>query len=651
MLGAYVGPIGANSIECAAAVEVDAVSGLSGCVGQGAGIAHAVAPVPIPGPHAPFQSFVQRNATVAVGSVTLAASPGDGDLYSNDEGDVAAIWGKANFADSELASIARRLGVARALAQGFSRKGADVVRDMSGQFALVVLSSKLRQAILATDHLGIHPLFYFVDRGRLVFGSSLDLVATTSNQQPEIDPQAIYHYVYFHMVPGPRTIYAQHRRLPAASVLMWRNGEAVMRSYREMRFIEDRKRSFAGLKDEFIDLLRESVRTVAQEGRVGAFLSGGTDSSTVAGMLREVSGERPRTYSIGFAAEGYDEMQYARIAARHFGTDHHEHYMTAQDVVEAIPLIAMAHDQPFGNASAVPAYYCAKLAKDDGVQTMLGGDGGDELFGGNERYAKQYLYSLYSDLPRVVRKGLIEPLICPLPENLPLIGKVQRYIRNASQPMPGRYDNYNLLERLGAETVFRPEFLDTVDRHSPAAEMAQLYWAQSAQSMTNRMLGFDLKYTLEDNDLLKVMRACQLAGVVARFPLLNDKLVAFSATLPPDLKVRRTRLRYFFKEALRGFLPEEIIKKTKHGFGLPVGPWLKEHEPLREMAFDSLADLKRRGLVNSHFIDELCSSTVWSHTQYYGTMVWVLMMLEQWFKRSGRLSTATIRRGLTEQAA
>ena len=166
------------------------------------------------------------------------------------------------------------------------------------------------------------------------------------------------------------------------------------------------------------------------------------------------------------------------------------------------------------------------------------------------------------------------------------------------------------------------------------------YWGQSAQSMTNRMLGFDLKYTLEDNDIPKVMRSCDLAGVVARFPLLDDKLVAFSATLPPELKVRRTRLRYFFKEALRGFLPNEIITKSKHGFGLPFGPWLNEHRPLRQIALDSLTNLKQRGIVNPEFIDELCSRHVAIHASYYGTMVWVLMMLEQWFQRSSRSSAA-----------
>jgi asparagine synthase (glutamine-hydrolysing) len=212
--------------------------------------------------------------------------------------------------------------------------------------------------------------------------------------------------------------------------------------------------------------------------------------------------------------------------------------------------------------------------------------------------------------------------------------------------MPARYDNYNLVERLGASTMFTAEFLETVDRQAPAAEMAEVYWSQRAESMINRMLGFDLKYTLADNDLPKVMRSCDLAGVQAKFPMLSDVLIAFSATLPARLKLKGTRLRYFFKEALRGFLPEEIITKAKHGFGLPFGPWLETHDELREMAFDSLADLKQRGIVHPAFIEELCSRHVVAHARYYGTMVWILMMLEQWFKRRSALFAVRAERNL-----
>jgi asparagine synthase (glutamine-hydrolysing) len=262
---------------------------------------------------------------------------------------------------------------------------------------------------------------------------------------------------------------------------------------------------------------------------------------------------------------------------------------------------------------------------------MLGGDGGDELFGGNARYARQYMYSLYSDLPSVLRKSLVEPILLNLPAIAPL-GKVQRYIRHASEPMPGRYDNYNLVHHLGASNIFTAEFLHAVDAAAPAAQMAGVYAEQRAQSLINKMLGFDAKYTLADSDLPKVVRSCELAGVEARFPMLEDDLIAFALRLRPELKLKRTKLRYFFKEALRDFLPHEIITKRKHGFGLPFGEWLLEHEALRQIAFDSLSDLKRRQIVRPAFVDELCAAKIQSLPHYYGVMVWVLMMLEQWLQ-------------------
>src|SRR5262245_53668818 len=306
---------------------------------------------------------------------------------------------------------------------------------------------------------------------------------------------------------------------------------ATTASYWEMHYVEDQRRPFLELKEAFLDCVRNSVRVAAADGPVGAFLSGGTDSSTIAGMLGAVTGEPARTYSIGFESQGYDEMDYARIAARHFGTRHHEYYVTPSDVAAAIPRIAAVHDQPFGNSSAVPTYYCARLARDDGVAALLGGDGGDELFGGNERYAKQHLYSLYSDLPPLL-KSVIEP-IAFLPPEAGLPGKVQRYIRHASLPMPARYDHYNLLERLGPEVVFTGEFLAAVDRKLPAVQMAEAYARAHAQSLVNRMLALDLPYTLADSDLPKVTRSCELAGVEVRFPFLDDAVVAFSARLAP----------------------------------------------------------------------------------------------------------------------
>jgi asparagine synthase (glutamine-hydrolysing) len=576
-----------------------------------------------------FDGSTVRSASTDFGAV--AAAGGNADVFQDDER-LVAVWGQARFADTDLAVLAQRLGVARALAQGYGRKGTGVLTALSGACAFAILDGRGGEAVLAIDRMGTRPLCYCVVADRLVFGSTLDAISAFPGSTAEINRQAIYDYVYFHMVPGPHTIHAGRRRLLPGSCLIWRNGELETRPYWEMRYVENEKRPMPELKKDFLAALREGVRKAAQDGTVGTFLSGGTDSSTIAGILGEVTGKPARTYSIGFEAQGYDEMGYARIAARHFGTRHHEYYVTPADVVSAIPRIAAVHDQPFGNSSAVPTYFCAKLARGDGVDVLLGGDGGDELFGGNERYATQYLYSLYSDLPRALRKGLIEP-VALLPPEIGIAGKVQRYIRNASLPMPTRYDHYNLVERLGASNIFAPEFLATIDVQRPRMMLDHAYGGARALSLINRMLALDLRITLADNDLPKVARSCELAGLEARFPMLDDAVVSFSSALPPRLKLRGTRLRHFFKESLRGFLPDEIIAKTKHGFGLPFGPWLQMHRPLRQLALDSLADLKKRGIVRPEFIDELTSRHVETHASYYGTMVWVLMMLEHWLKQ------------------
>jgi asparagine synthase (glutamine-hydrolysing) len=579
-----------------------------------------------------FDGSAPRSGHAGFGAVAAAATGSDADVFRDDER-LVAVWGRARFTDVELAQVAQRNGIAQALALGYARKRRDILPALSGTFALAILDRRSGEAVLAIDRMGTHPLCYSVAGGKLVFASTLDAISAFPGISSEVDHQAIYDYVYFHVVPAPGTIQTGVRRLLPGEYLSFRQGSTETGRYWEVHFVENERRPFPELKQQFLTVLRDSVKDAAAHGTVGAFLSGGTDSSTIAGMLGQVSGAPARTYSIGFEAEGFDEMEYARIAARHFGTRHHEYYVTPDDVVNAIPRIAAIHDQPFGNASAVPTFYCAKLARDDGIDTLLGGDGGDELFGGNERYAKQYLYSLYSDLPAALRNGIIGPAVALLPSSIGIAQKAQNYVRHACMPMPARYDNYNLLERLGPANVFTREFLVTADQGLPAAQMAHAYDAAHAGSLINRMLALDFKYTLADNDLPKVTRSCDLAGVDVRFPLLNDAMVAFSASLQPNLKLRRTRLRYFFKEALRGFLPDEILTKTKHGFGLPFGLWLQTHQPLQQIALDNLTDLKKRRVIRPEFIDELTSMHVKSHASYYGTMVWVLMMLELGLRR------------------
>ena len=582
------------------------------------------------------------NAAVATASPSARAA----DILQDDRY-IVALHGRPRFKDLELSAAARQQGGAFALREAYLRKGASVLAAIEGSFAFAIVDHRHGTAMLAVDRMGTQSLAYAAAGGTFVFASTLDVVKALTD--PEVREQAIFDYVYFHMVPAPQTIYAGWRRLSPGTLVVWDGREARASRYWQMRFVEDDRTPFPSLKGRFRSVLRESVAHAAADGRIGAFLSGGTDSSTVAGMLREVTGEAPQTYSIGFDAEGFDEIRYARIAAQHFGARHHEYYVTPDDVVEAIPRIAEVHDQPFGNSSAVPAYYCAKMARENGVDTLLAGDGGDELFGGNTRYGIQYLYSLYADLPGALRKGLIEPVARTLPA-IGFIGKAQRYIRTASQPMPARYDNYNLVERLGAQNIFTRDFLNEVDPRQPIEQCEAVYRDTQAQSLINRMLAFDFAYTLADSDLPKVVRSCELAGIEARFPLLADDVVAFSATLAPNLKLKRTQLRYFFKRALDDFLPPEIISKKKHGFGLPFGRWLRTHSRLKQLVLDTLMRLNKRGIVRPAFIDELTSRHVVHHADYFGTMVWVLMMLELWFdkRRGGTLSSSACEREVSD---
>jgi len=520
------------------------------------------------------------------------------------------------------------------IATAYIERGPDALTALAGDFALALLDLDKRQALLAIDRMGVRNLVYRVEHETVIFAANLDALAAHPLVAHRIDPQALYNYVYFHMVPGPGTIFDESRRLLAGHYALLREGKADVTRYWQMRFDESTAFDERELEDRFRSTLRAGVEARAVANACGTFLSGGTDSSTVTGMLSEVTGVPVGTYSIGFDASGYDEMDYARIAAKHFRTEHHEYYVTPADVMTAIPLLAAEYDQPFGNASAVPTYYCAKLARETGVARMLAGDGGDELFGGNERYARQYHLSLYERLPGWLRTGMIEPLVhTPAAERLSVLRKGKSYIEQASLPMPARYESYNLLERLGPGNIFDAEFLATVDRTQPLSLLAHAYDEAHASSLINRLLALDLRFTLADNDLPKVTRMCDRAGVDVAFPLLDDRVVAFSAGLPPQMKLRGARLRYFFKRALRDFLPRETLAKHKHGFGLPAGPWIATYAPLRNLCRDAVASLGERRIFDRKFLDDLVTTRIEEHPGYYGTMVWILLMLELWFQQ------------------
>ncbi|ALT77276.1 asparagine synthase [Paucibacter sp. KCTC 42545] len=542
----------------------------------------------------------------------------------------ALLTGNPRFSAAKQPQVQGTQSLEAAWRQAFANAGpAQVLAGIEGSFALGMDLDDGR-TVLAVDRFAIETLCYRVVGNELRFASRADELASGA----EIDPQAIYDYLYFHVIPAPRTIFKDVFRLPAGHFAVFSQGELSVQPFWTADFQPLSKPDFGTLKSEFLQTLADSVLSQLDGGKAACFLSGGTDSSTIAGMLARVSGKKPASYSIGFEAEGYDEMEYARLAAKHFNTEHHEYYVTPKDLVQSIPLVAGFYDQPFGNSSALPAYYCAMMAKQDGVTKILAGDGGDELFGGNTRYAKQKVFGVYDDIPQGLRTALVDPLLLNrAAEATPLLRKASSYVRQAKVPMPGRFQTYNLLERLGVAEVLSPAFLQSVDQASPHDQQAQVWAEPKADHLVDRMLAFDWRYTLAEADLPKVRCTTQLAGLKVGFPMLDGRMLAIALKLPPQYKLKGLKLRWFFKEALRGFLPDEIITKKKQGFGLPFGVWSTRNAELKGLAASSVESLVARGLVNNTFVRQLLDQRLAEHPGYYGEMLWILMMLEQWLQQ------------------
>lgn len=575
---------------------------------------------------------IKKNRLIEYGGLATVGLPQNSDIYFND-GLLVAIQGNIRIPKINSIESIEAQSNAQFVHSTYLREGISTLNRLSGSFALCIMDMSNRKTLIAIDKAGIGSLFYAIAKGQLIFGSNARSILKHPNSNNEINQQGIFDYIYFHMLPSPRCIFTGMEKLLPGEYLLFDENKARKNFYWQPSYQECQNTKLAELEHEFMEILESSVRRSVVGTKAGAFLSGGTDSSTISGMFRKINKSSVDTYSIGFHADGFDETTYARIASKYFDTTPHEYYLTPQDVVDAIPLIAKAYDEPFGNASAVPAFYCAKLAQSDGLTTLLAGDGGDELFAGNERYAKQKIFEFYLQIPVGLRRLIIEPTIFNLPysEKIPLISKAQSYINQANIPLPMRLETYNQLHRVSLADIFESEFLAMVDINEPKNLLRMTYERAQTKSTLNKMLYLDLKFTLADNDLRKVNHMCELAQMEVQYPFLDDEFLRFSSQLPSNLKLHRLKLRYFFKHALRNFLPIEILQKSKKGFGLPFGIWMQNYQPLNEIAHESILSLSRRGIVKPEFINSLIFQFK-THQKYFGVIIWVLMMLEQWIQ-------------------
>jgi asparagine synthase (glutamine-hydrolysing) len=392
-------------------------------------------------------------------------------------------------------------------------------------------------------------------------------------------------------------------------------------------------------------LLCEEMKTVVSRAvadccgntafdRLGSYLSGGTDSSTVTGTLAGMNRGPVHAFSIGFREQPFDEMGYARLAASRFGAVHHTHIVGPDDCFEAVEDMVRHFDEPFGNSSAIPTYFCAKLAAESGIAVLLAGDGGDELFGGNERYRIDKIFELYHSVPAVLRKGVIEPALRVLPAG-EVFRRARGYVRRANMRGVDRFLSFQFLATHPLEDVFEDGFVAALRDYDISTVPARHYAEAEARNHLDRLLYVDVNITLADNDLPKVTCMSELAGIRTRFPFLHRDVAEFSGRVPARMKVKGLAKRYLFKKAFADLLPAEIIRKTKHGFGIPVAVWMRSDKRLRELLHDLVLSraARERGYFRREFVDDMFRRHAADDSTYYGDTLWTFLVLEMWHRQ------------------
>jgi asparagine synthase (glutamine-hydrolysing) len=517
------------------------------------------------------------------------------------------------------------------------------LQRLRGEFVLSLWDGQRETLYLATDRFRVHPLFYYHDQEKLVFSSRMKgILACPFRVRRTINLGAVVDVVASSIIPTPKTIFQEVKKVPSGHLLIYEKGEVRMEPYWKISFLDPSHESESALAQKFKEHLTEAISICLPPDKapnhIGTFLSGGVDSSTVTGILTQVLKHPVKAFSIGFDEQGFNEINYARVAARSFESEHYEYFVTPRDTLDAIPILIDAFDEPFANASAVPAYYCAKMAKDHGVNVLYAGDGGDELFAGNERYGMQQFFEYYFKIPAWIRDPILQRLVFSLADRLKweLLVKGKKYIQRACIPYPERISSYDFFNIVPMTEFLDDRVLDVVGRElNPYRIVTDYYFEAPARNNLDRHLYIDWKLTLSDNDLIKVTRMTEIAGIATRYPFLDTPLVEFSVRVPARIKMRGTKLRTFQKRAYADLLPLEIRKKKKHGFGLPIPVWLRTNKGLNEMMHDLVLSPGsiQRGYFRRKALENLVKEHSVEETSFYGTILWNLMVLELWQRK------------------
>lgn len=532
---------------------------------------------------------------------------------------------------------AENLNVAELIAWAYKQNGLQFLEKLDGSFALSLWDESLNRLLLAVDPMGLKGLYWKKRAASLLFATRVQSILS-EDQDVAVDPNAVIQFLLFSVVPAPLSIYKTVEKLSAGTMLLYQNGSVEQKRYWKPDYNEDNSRSEKAWADDVRHSIQRAVERSLKDcssDSTGAYLSGGTDSSTVVAFMGQQH-QRVKTFSIVFADPIYSEASFSQTAAQCFSTDHHESSLSATGAFDSVHKILDYYGEPFANSSAIGSYHCAKMAREAGVDTLLAGDGGDELFAGNQRYASDKKFSVYGELPGWIRNGVIKSVAGLLPSNASHLGLPRRYLRRASIPLPRRIYSYGFFADHNPLDIFEPDFLSLVTMSNWFQIANDHFNAVRATSDLNRLLYMDLNLTLADNDIRKVSGTAELAGVRVRYPFLDRSLVEMSAAIPSRLKLKGFTKRYIFKKAMKDILPKKILYKKKHGFGVPVSRWLLHDSQFNTLLNDVIRDSAtlQRGYFRRSFLNGLQDWHSKKELGYFGEVLWYLLVLELWHRRN-----------------
>jgi len=523
------------------------------------------------------------------------------------------------------------------IVHAYESYGPECVRYFRGMFAFGLWDETRQRLLLARDRLGKKPLVYALAEDRLVFASELPALLQHPSIPRRLDYEAIHHYLTYRCIPAPWTVYAGVKKLPPAHILLCEGEKMQLMRYWQLDFFKKRRIDAADAVEETGRLLTESVRLRLQSDvPLGILLSGGVDSSAVAGLASRECSTPVKTFSIGFEEGPFNELPYARTVAHQFHTDHHE-TIVRPDAVGILSQLVAHFGEPFADSSAVPTFYVAQMAKQY-VTVVLNGDGGDETFGGYYRHLAMRLADAYCTLPVWLRKGLMDPALRFWPERLSLGAgpvRLKRFIAGAAL---SRADRWTQWIGLFSEEEKREMYTDEMSAHTRSMDsrdlLRELFLPLKDLDGVDAALAVDTSFYLPNDLLVKVDIATMAYGLEARSPLLDHELMEFTASLPSTLKVRGNTLKYLLKTAQKNTFPAQHLKRPKQGFAVPVSDWFRN--TLREWVQEKL--LSPQAAIHQFLSRTKLQEVVQLHVtgeHDFGQRLWALVTLEEWLEQQG----------------